>query len=355
MFYIRVDANRTIATGHVMRCLAIAGQIRALGEPCTFITADEEAKELIEEHGFEVLCLHSRWDNLDGETGKLLSLIKERQIKVLLLDTYSVTRDYLRQLEESTSVVYMDDIHAFPYPVHTIIHYGISGNDYPYQAEDVKVARKYLLGCDYIPLREEFRLRGRPIKKTDGARQSTETEAAITDVLITTGGGDLYNLAGHLIQYLHADGFHLHVVSGMLNTNFEMLAELAANEDRISLYANVKNMSELMLQCDAAVSAAGTTLYELCACGVPTVSVSFADNQIAGAKEFDKRGIIDYAGDIRDGIEVCLADIAQRLHAWNGNPSLLQQKKEKMQALVDGKGAARIAAYCLDLQREEIH
>lgn len=40
-----------------------------------------------------------------------------------------------------------------------------------------------------------------------------------------------------------------------------------------------KKMSELMQQCDMAVSAAGSTLYELCACGMPTITYVLADNQ----------------------------------------------------------------------------
>lgn len=42
---------------------------------------------------------------------------------------------------------------------------------------------------------------------------------------------------------------------------------------------------------DICISAARTTLYEICACGVPLITYSLADNQIFGAKAFENLGL----------------------------------------------------------------
>lgn len=68
-----------------------------------------------------------------------------------------------------------------------------------------------------------------------------------------------------------------------------------------------------MHSCELAVSASGTTLLELCACGIPTICFSFADNQMAFAASMDNYGAMCYVGDAREehNIEriICDADL----------------------------------------------
>ena len=60
MLYIRVDMNDKIATGHMMRCLAVADAARMKGEDTTFILADWQAVELLRQRGYEFVVLHSQ-------------------------------------------------------------------------------------------------------------------------------------------------------------------------------------------------------------------------------------------------------------------------------------------------------
>ena len=90
-----------------------------------------------------------------------------------------------------------------------------------------------------------------------------------------------------------------------------------------------------------AVTAGGTTLYELCAMGVPTVSYSMADNQIPNVQKFHEMQLIDYTGDIRN-TDVA-GHISGLLEKYQEDMSLRQERSQRMQELVDGKGAARIA------------
>ena len=111
----------------------------------------------------------------------------------------------------------------------------------------------------------------------------------------------------------------------------------------IVVHENVKRMDELILSCDVAVSAAGSTLYELCATGTPTITYVLADNQIPAAKEFDARGIIKNCGDIRDmgnkALAKCLVDeVVSLAEDYNERKRI----SELMGTVVDGKGARRI-------------
>jgi spore coat polysaccharide biosynthesis predicted glycosyltransferase SpsG len=94
---------------------------------------------------------------------------------------------------------------------------------------------------------------------------------------------------------------------------------------------------------DFLVSAGGTTLYELCAVGTPAVSYSIADNQLDNVKMFHENGIIDYAGDVR--YDDVVKNILKYLELYCDNEVLRRDRSKKMQKLIDGKGAGRIAEF----------
>ena len=108
--YIRVDMNPVIATGHVMRCLSIADEVRTLGGNVVFITADEYPLETIKNRGYEVVVLHSDWRKMDEELPQLQMLIEERKIDRILIDSYQVTENYLQILKKHIKVIYLDDL-----------------------------------------------------------------------------------------------------------------------------------------------------------------------------------------------------------------------------------------------------
>lgn len=343
--YIRVDANNEIATGHAMRTVSIAKQIRKLGGNCIFIVADEFAVSIIQQNDFEVICLNSTWNDLNQEIMKMQELIAEKQIKVLLVDSYFVTEKYLHSLSERTFVAYMDDLNLFKYPVNTIINYSTYYDSFNYKSLNYDNNVQFLLGTKYVPLREEF------------SQLTREKKTRLKDVLITTGGTDSYHITYLLIKQLLDtelfDLINLHVVMGRYNEDYERISKLAANKDNIILYKNIDYMCQLMMKCDAAISAGGTTLFELCACGLPTISFGIADNQLQGINSLADMGYINTVGDIRMKINEGISEILNKIGYYIDNPEVCHQYSARMQQLVDGKGAERIARYLLEVKGKE--
>lgn len=334
MIGIRVDGNREIATGHFMRCLSIASGIRNRGLECVFITADETGRFFLSSYGFKIICLNSQWDKLDQETDHIIEVIQLYGIDKLIVDTYYVTLDYLKALEDHTKVIYIDDLNLFRYPVSMMINYNIYYKIFSYEKIYQDSDTKLLLGCRYAPLRAEF----------IGLKPSFRSK--VKKVLITTGGTDQFNVAGKLLKKITLDdffrGIEFHVVMGSLNRNGECLKALAEDYSSIFLHKNVRNMAKLMMSCDSAITAGGSTMYELCACGIPAITFSFADNQLYGVKGFEKEGIMAYAGDVGEDEEKCIKNLISYLKEYIDDPDGRKEKSIEMRKKVDGKGVERI-------------
>lgn len=329
MILIRADANEKIGTGHVMRCLSIAQAFTAQGETVQFVTADHCGDKLIRDRGFETVCLNTEWERLDCEVPALIEAIKDRTANLLLVDSYYVTEYYFKKLSPYIKLAYIDDMNQAVWDVDYLINYNIFAPCFDYSLYD-KTRSKLLLNPLYAPLREEFKgLPEHTIKKS------------VTNVLVSAGGADPEKVSAQLMSTIcpnHPE-ISFHFVIGALNPNINEL--MLYEDDNIILHINEKRMSDLMMTCDIAISAAGTTLYELCAAGIPTITYSLADNQIAAAMQFEKQGIMLSAGDCRtddlfvERVNYCLQEL---LNSINKRKDL----SRKMQALVDGKGADRI-------------
>ena len=77
MVAIRVDANREIAIGHVMRCMSIADKLCGLGQKPVFITADHSVTDLILSNGYKTICLNTVWNDMNSEIDLSLIHISE--------------------------------------------------------------------------------------------------------------------------------------------------------------------------------------------------------------------------------------------------------------------------------------
>lgn len=329
MVYIRVDMNEQIATGHMMRCLSIADALRDLGEQVTFILADEQAINLLKQRGYDAIVLHTQWNDMDGELQGLSQMIQNEQIEKLLIDSYLVTPQYLAKLSESVKTVYIDDMNLFDYPVDAIICYANYWKKFNYPIEQVE--KHYYVGTKYVPLKSVFWNCGKKVI----AEQPEK-------LLVLTGGSDPYHVSELILNCIDLYKFrNIDVICGMYNTDYRRLVKHYKKYVNIRFHQAVNNIEDYMQNADIAISAGGTTLYELCACGTPTISYSFADNQWYNVRQFEEDGVIDYAGDAR--VDDIVGNIMFYLEKYRADFQLRKSRSERMQKMVDGKGATRIA------------
>ena len=341
---VRVDGNEIIATGHVMRCLSIAKQLKKKGADVTFVLADLRPFSMIEENGFEYYVLDTIWNDMDTEIQVFCDYLEKSGTDVVLLDSYFVTEKYLSAISDISKVCYIDDLDKFIYPVHTLINYGLQyDRNYESRYESYGYKTKFLLGGKYAPMRDEF------------AYVPYALREQVERVLITTGGTDQLNMGYKLLEKIMLDGklctLEYHIIVGRFNENKDKLAELAEKYTNVTIHENVTNMSYWMRKCDVAITAGGTTTFELSACGIPSICFEVADNQ-AGAALWEKGGFMLYAGNAYLEQEACLDKCVTNLNKLCDDYKLRMKMSQNMQKLVDGLGATRIADYLIKLGEE---
>lgn len=332
LIYFRADANGQVGYGHLMRCLTIADACEGHGMQPVFVLADAQAQETVLGRGFPCLVLKTDHRDMESELPRLPVLLKEGQ--PIVIDSYFLTRHYAGTLKKNGyRVVWMDDLGEHAYPVDMLINYNVYAKQiaYPHGHE---TDLSYLLGPSYAPVRPSFK------------RESGSAKEEIRTVLVTTGGSDPYGAGVYftkLLMKLVPDGKIL-AVCGPYSEGKEELYRLAGQNANVEVIEGCGDLSQVMRRSDLAVAAAGSTLYELCAVGLPSVIYYVADNQKAGAETFARQTGVVNLGDIRsDGF---WDKAAERLAAAieGLRPATERQKlADAMHAIVDGGGAERIA------------
>lgn len=367
--FFRADGNQNIATGHLMRCLTIARACQkyadenGLQADIHFVVSDQESVSLLkermqcspsEEPEFPVVCLSCDYRTPALELPALIRLLTDaakdfggkndapgQSPVVLFIDSYFVSPDYFQALTPYCRLAYLDDLRSFDCPVDLVINYDTALECTHYQSAGAK-----LLGAAYTPLREQF------------CRPSYAVRDHVTDILLSTGGTDPLGITLPLIRRIRTSSLEkctLHILTSHANIHYEELARLAGTDSDVRLHENVSDVASLMSSCDLAVSAGGTTLCELCAVGVPSVSFIMADNQRTAAQLFSDEGLIPCAGDIRsETADVCASASSQPdprvldtilafLMQASEDLSLRKNRSHSMRAFLDGCGADRIA------------
>lgn len=342
MIAIRADAGPLIGAGHVMRCLSIAAALKSAGEKVALITADGQAASLIERAGIRHIALNTDWKRLPEETGLLVPLTKRLGASLLLVDSYLATPEYIKELKQYMAVACLDDLQEDVFPADLVINYNITADRAKYETMYRGRGTVLLLGTEYVPLRPEFRRTEPPA-----------IQNRIRRIFLSAGGGrqDDFTaaLADRLLREKTFDDARLVAAPGV-RFGHGRLQTLSQGCPRLELLRKPEAVKEKMETCDAAVSAGGLTLYELCACGVPTAVFSLADNQSGARKAFCARGIMADCGDLRNGRAECLRHIAEALSALE-DPAVRFSLREKAFRITDGLGAGRIASVLAGFDR----
>lgn len=333
---VRTDASESIGTGHVMRCLALAQAWQRPGSRVQFalgMTANGLETRLAAE-GVAIAQI-SAPPGSEEDAAQTSDLARSANAGWVVLDGYHFGANYQRAIKKAglMSLCVDDYGHADHYWADVVLNQNSYADEATYCRREPYT--RLLLGSTYALLRREFsRWRGwrRAISPVGGR------------ILVTFGGSDPNNVTLAVIKalgLLNSTGFHVRVVVGAANPNRELLAEEAGRGHcRVELVNAATDMPDLMAWADLAISAAGSTCWELAFMGVPMVTIIQAENQRFIAENLAQSGVALNAGWHHAFRGPVLAEIVSRLV---GAPEMRRRMSGLGQAMVDGFGAQRVA------------
>lgn len=341
---VRVDASTQIGTGHVMRCLALAQAWQDAGGDGIFVMATEAAalETRLKLEGMEVVHLSVQIGSAE-DAKETESLARQLCSNWVVVDGYHFGAEYQEIIKDSgLRLLFIDDYgHAAHYYADIVLNQNIYAHEGLYANREFYT--QLLLGMGYVLLRKEF-------WQWRGWQRSLPLVAS--KLLVTLGGADPDNVTLKVIQGLHLverEKMEVVVVVGGSNPHYEQL-ESASQESRfpICLESNVTNMPELIAWADVAITAGGSTSWELAFMGLPSVILVLAENQRLIAEKLGGMGVAMNLGWHENISHGEIAKAITSLSFANAQLLVLAEKRKEMtrkgQELVNGYGAARVVA-----------
>ncbi len=282
---IRVDANAQAGTGHFMRCLALAQAWKIQGGQAMFITACESdgLRQRLSDEGFRITGIGRSYPGT-ADWDLTSRFLAKDSVAWVVLDGYQFDAAYQRRVKEMGHLLLVidDTAHLDHYYADMILNQNLHAKELRYSCEPHS---RLLLGTRYVLMRPEFRA---------WRRWRREIPDVGRKVLVTLGGSDIENQTLrviHVLECVDVKGLEVVVVVGASNPHYPELKAIIQNSQfAVRMVRDVKDMAELMAWADLAVSAGGSTCWELAFMGLPTVVMILAENQESIAKSLEKVG-----------------------------------------------------------------
>ena len=337
MLLIRADASTQMGTGHVMRCLALAQAWQDKGGQVTLAatTFPPALGERLASEGLTLVTLTAEPGSPD-DAQQTAEHARALGATWVIVDGYQFGAAYQRALKDAgLRVLFMDDYgHAGTYCADIVLNQNSYAHERLYTQRAAHT--RLLLGPRYVLLRREFwPWRG----------WLRETPEVARKVLVTMGGADPNNITLRVIealQQIDAPNLEVTVVVGGSNPHStEIEAAARVSRHQIKVEWNISDMPTLMAWADVAVTAGGSTCYELAFMGLPALIVVLAENQQTGAAVLAKVGIGQNLGWHN---EVGSSAITSALMRLLTEPESRAAMSRCGSSLVDSYGSTRIVA-----------
>ncbi|HLX60806.1 MAG TPA: UDP-2,4-diacetamido-2,4,6-trideoxy-beta-L-altropyranose hydrolase [Planctomycetota bacterium] len=334
----RCDASKDIGSGHAMRCLALAQEAAAQGARVEFAMRDSSPGILarIRQEGFDVRRIHVEIGR-EADAWETVKMARAENVDWIVIDGYRFDSGYQRCLVDASDsrVLAFDDYGQSDfYSAHLVLNQNLGADEglYALRAPHTRL----LLGASYALLRREFQ------RWRDWQRDFASVG---NRVLISFGGSDPQNVTLDVLRALEAPeagALELDVVAGTANTHLDALEKACRNSrHKAALNVNASDMDERMARASAAITAGGSTCWELCFMQLPALVFVLAQNQdVAGGKLRNSGAAVVLGQPAPDAMLRLPRALRELLNDARKRSNMASAGRR----LVDGLGAQRVMA-----------
>jgi UDP-2,4-diacetamido-2,4,6-trideoxy-beta-L-altropyranose hydrolase len=332
----RADASVELGAGHVMRCLALADELRRQGVETRFLCRAQagDLRHLIEAGGHAVTSLNdvaTDW-RADAEASAE-QLADAVPWDWLVVDHYALDARWEGQLRPyARRLMVIDDLADRPHDCDLLLDQNLGAPDA--YAGLLPARCQTLIGPRYALLRPQFAER-----RGQHPRRAVDCRRILVFFGGADAGGETLKALDALSLPQYAD-LAVDVVVGQANPCRVAIEHACHALPRARMHCQVADMATLMAAADLAIGAGGTTSWERCCLGLPSLVIAIADNQLAPAVALAEAGGQLYLGASAQVTAEKLASVIANAIAL---PELRMHLSHRGMELVDGRGVGRVA------------
>lgn len=357
----RADASVDIGIGHVMRCLTLADALRDAGARPRFVCRDlpGHLAQRIADHRHPVTLLpvsegttrpaspppHAAWLPVSQAEDAAQTRATGPDPDWIVVDHYALDERWERAAAgQDTQVMVIDDLVDRPHAADLLLDQTLNRTAAEYAA--LAPNARVLSGAQYALLRPEF--------AATRHQSLGRNRYPPRNYLVSLGGIDSANATERVLTAmstidLPADAF-VSVIMGSAAPHLEAVKARAATLPfKAEVVVDVDDMADRMAQTDFSIGAAGSTTWERCCLGVPSLVVVLADNQQNIADMIDACGAAQNIGALSN--PKFQERLVQALQRCLKQPDVFAQMAKSAAQVTDGTGARKVVENLMDVRK----
>lgn len=352
----RADSSARIGSGHLMRTLTLADELRRRNVETIFVSREHPGHliDRLESSGHAVRRLpppvgepkargeYAQWLAVPWEVDaqETAAALQGASPNWLVVDHYALGDEWQTAVRRCVGqVMVIDDLADRRHNAEVLLDQGFYGEATAARYDGLVPDRaKKLLGPRYALVAREF----------SEAREKREArDGTIRRVLIFFGGSDSTNETVKVLQALSVPQLgelEVAVVLGSNHPDPESIRTRVAKRPRTELHENLETLAQAMSRADLMIGAGGTTTWERCTLGLPAISIPIAENQRGATEALAAAGV---HATMARGIETTTDEWSAAITALTRDPAAVRGMADRAARVTDGRGAQRVARILL--------